>query len=68
MKDYIDGCLIGLTYILIGCILMYQENYPNTCIVFCIVVLLLALYICLVPYKMKKSLYLLFLEKIKLKY
>jgi len=64
MKDYIDGCLLGLTYILIGCILMYQESYPNTCIVLCIVIMLISVYVCFVPYKMKQSLYQLFLEKV----
>jgi len=58
MKDYINGCLNGILYILIGSLLLEK----NTCVLV-ITILITFVLIIILPYKNNKSLYFLFLEK-----
>lgn len=58
MKDYIDGCLIAILYIIIHLMIMEYNK-----LVFMILILIGSIYIFILPYKNNKSLYMLFINK-----
>ena len=58
MKDYVNGCLNGILYILIGLLALENNVYVSI-----ITILITFVVLVLLPYKNNKSLYKLFLEK-----
>ena len=58
MKNYIDGCLIAILYIILSLIVIGYDK-----LILLILILIGSIYIFILPYKNNKSLYILFIDK-----